>query len=70
MSTETYLNFGTTTVKAFAKSIGKPVSTVYSWKRNGDIPNECFMQIGKCIFVRIDAMKKFMNGNLKEGENK
>ena len=54
--------FGTISIKDFAKSIGKPASTIYSWKRNGDIPKECFTQIGKCIFVRIEAMKKFMNG--------
>ena len=54
--------FGTISIKAFAESIGKPASTIYSWKRNGNLPKECFVQIGKCIFVRVEAMKKFMNG--------
>lgn len=62
LNTQLLQGFGTVSIKEFAKSIGKPTSTVYSWKRNGNIPKECFTQIGKCIFVRIDAMTKFMNG--------
>jgi len=59
---QTIKDFGTLSVKNFALSIGKPISTIYSWKRNGNIPKECFMQIGRCIFVRVEAMQKFMNG--------
>ncbi len=59
---QTIKDFGTVSVKDFALAIGKPISTIYSWKRNGDIPKECFMQIGRCIFVRVEAMQKFMNG--------
>lgn len=64
INTQLNQGFGTLSVKEFAESIGKPVSTVYSWKRNGNIPKECFTQIGKCIFVRVEAMKKFLNGEM------
>ena len=56
--------FGTIPVTEFAESIGKPVSTVYSWRRNGDIPERCFAKVGRCIFVRVEQMSKFLNGEL------
>ncbi len=62
----TDLQFNILSIKDFAKAIGKPISTVYSWKRNGNIPDECFLQIGRCLFVRIEVMNSFMNGELVE----
>lgn len=66
LNSQSIQGFGTISIKDFARSIGKPASTVYSWKRNGDIPKKCFMQIGKCIFVRIEPMKQFLNGEIVE----
>ena len=50
---QTIKDFGTVSVKDFALAIGKPISTIYSWKRNGDIPKECFMQIGRFMLSYI-----------------
>jgi len=55
------IDFGTITVDEFAKAMGRPAQTVYSWRRNGTIPEECFTQIGKCIYILVEPMKQFLN---------
>lgn len=44
--------FGVISIQAFADSIGKPVSTVYSWRRRGHMPERCFKVVGRTVFVR------------------
>ena len=66
LNTPLFQGFGTLSIKDFAEQIGKPTSTIYTWLRNGNIPKECFTKIGKCIFVRIEPMKKFLNCELIE----
>lgn len=47
--------------KAFATDLGVPVSTVYSWKKRGDIPLSCFITIGGTLFIRIEDVKKLLD---------
>lgn len=48
-------------VKAFAAELGVPESTIYSWRRRGDIPSSCFKNIGGSIFVKIEQMKDWLD---------
>ncbi len=53
--------FGLMKVKAFAAELGVPESTIYSWRRRGDIPSSCFKNIGGSIFVKIEQMKDWLD---------
>lgn len=53
--------FGLMTIKDLAKELGKPESTVRTWKRRGDIPLSCFKEIGGTVFVRIEEFKKWVD---------
>ena len=44
--------------------LNKPTSTIYSWRRNGNLPEYIFLKIGGCIFVRKDKFEKFINGEI------
>ena len=48
-------------VKAFAAELGVPESTIYSWRRRGEIPSSCFKPIGGTIFVKLEEMKKWLD---------
>ena len=51
--------FGTMSMKAFADSIGVAKSTIYTWKTNGEIPADCFKEVGGKIFVKVKEMRAF-----------
>ncbi len=51
-------------ISVFAKLLNKPTSTIYSWRRNGNLPEYIFLKIGGCIFVRKDKFEKFINGEI------
>ncbi len=53
--------FGLMKIKVFATELGVPESTVYSWRRRGDIPSSCFKEIGGSIFVKIEETKKWLD---------
>lgn len=53
--------FGLITIKDLAKELGKPESTVRTWKRRGDIPLSCFKEIGGTVFVRTEEFKKWID---------
>ncbi len=53
--------FGLMKVKAFAADLGVPESTIYSWRKRGDIPPSCFKCIGGKIFVKINEMKLWLD---------
>lgn len=52
--------YGIVSIKDFAKQLGKPESTVRTWKLRGDIPNECFLTIGGTVFVKVNTFIKQM----------
>ena len=47
-------------IKDFAKELGVPESTIYTWKKRENIPTECFKQIGGSWFVRVEPMMKWI----------
>ena len=53
--------FGLITIKQLAEQLGKPKSTIYSWKDSGAIPSICFKQIGGCWFVKIAEFQNWVN---------
>lgn len=55
------IDFGLMTIKDFARSIHKPESTVRTWKRRGDLPNDFFITIGAAVFVKADTFKDWIN---------
>lgn len=42
-------------IKEFAKQLGKPESTIRTWKLRGDIPAVCFVTIGSTVFVKVNT---------------
>lgn len=52
--------FGLMKLKEFAQSINTPESTVRTWRRRKEIPENCFKVIGNTVFVRIKEAKAFM----------
>ena len=55
--------FDLITIKELAKELGKPESTIYSWKQRGEIPLFCFKQIGGCWFVRVSKFKEWVDSD-------
>lgn len=69
MLNSTTQNFGVITLKQLAKSLGKPESTVRTWKRRGEIPAECFSVIGSTVFVKVEVMQDWlMKGGLNDSK--
>ena len=60
MTTSTTNDFGIITLKDFAKQIGKSESTIRTWKRRGDIPEQCFKCIGGTVFIKIKEMQQWI----------
>lgn len=47
-------------IKDFAKELKVPESTIYTWKNRGNIPLDCFKQIGGTWFVRVQEIQKWI----------
>lgn len=60
METSTINTFGILSIKDFAKLIGKPESTVRTWRLRGDIPQDCFLVIGSTVFVKVNQFMQSM----------
>lgn len=52
---------GLMTLKDLAKELGKPESTIRTWKRRGDIPALLFKTIGGTVFVRTEKFKEWLD---------
>lgn len=52
--------FGILSIKDFAKQLGKPESTIRTWKRRGNIPPSCFFVIGTTVFIRINEIQQWI----------
>lgn len=55
------IDFGLISIKDFAKSLGKPESTVRTWKLRGNMPSNCFKVIAGTVFVRVEEVKEFLS---------
>ena len=47
-------------IKDFAKQMGIPESTVRTWRRRGEIPEQCFLVIGSTVFVKVNEFQAFI----------
>ena len=47
-------------IKDFAKQIGIAESTVRTWRRRGEIPEQCFLVIGSTVFVKVNEFQAFI----------
>ena len=47
-------------IKELAKELGVPESTIRTWKRRGDIPSDCFKNIGGTIFIKVSKFKQWL----------
>ena len=47
-------------IKDFAKQIGIPESTIRTWRRRGEIPEQCFLVIGSTVFVKVNEFQAFI----------
>lgn len=52
--------FGLMRLKDLAKELGKPESTIRTWKRRGDLPPSLFKEIGGTIFVKVEKFKEWV----------
>ena len=48
-------------IKDFAKQIGIPESNVRTWRRRGEIPEQCFLVIGSTVFVKVEEVRKWIS---------
>ena len=48
------------TLNEFAKLLNKPVSTIRTWKRRGNLPSYIFRTIGSTIFVKISLFEDWI----------
>lgn len=47
-------------INDFAKELKKPVSTINTWRRRGNLPQEIFFKIGGTVFVRKDKFQQWV----------
>lgn len=47
-------------INEFAKQLKKPVSTVNTWRRRGNLPEELFKRIGGTVFVKKDKFLEWV----------
>lgn len=55
--------FGLMTLKDLAEQLGKPESTIRTWKRRGDLPPSLFKNIGGTVFVRTEKFKEWIDND-------
>ena len=48
------------TLNEFAKLLNKPVSTIRTWKRRGNLPSYIFRTIGSTIFIKISLFEDWI----------
>lgn len=49
------------TIKDFADELGKPQSTIRTWIRRKEIPDDVITKIGGTIFIRLEKFKKWLD---------
>ena len=47
-------------LKDLAKELNIPESTIRTWKRRNEIPEECFKKIGSTVFVKVETFEKWI----------
>lgn len=48
-------------LKNFASILGKPISTIRTWKRRGNLPPQIFVIIGSTVFVKKSEFDEWIS---------
>lgn len=54
---------GLISIKKFAEQMDKPLSTIKTWRRRGELPKYLFKKVGGEIFVRTERIKEWVDSN-------
>lgn len=54
---------GLISLEEFAKMLKKPVSTIRTWKRRGELPSFLFKPVGGTIFVREKRIPEWVDSD-------
>ena len=54
-------------IKEFAREIKTPESTIRTWKRRGEIPENCFLVIGSTVFVKVEEIQQWIKKTVWKG---
>mgnify|MGYP003319293315 CR=1 FL=1 len=54
---------GLISIKKFAEQMDKPLSTIKTWRRRGELPEYLFKKVGGEIFVRTERIKEWVDSN-------
>ena len=49
------------TLDKAAEKLNVAESTLRTWKRRGEIPEECFKKIGSRVFIRTDKFQNWVD---------
>lgn len=47
-------------INDLARELKKPVSTINTWRRRGDLPDELFFKIGGTVFVKKTKFQEWI----------
>ena len=54
---------GLISIKKFAEQMDKPLSTIKTWRRRGELPEYLFKKVGGEIFVRTERIKEWVDSD-------
>lgn len=55
--------FNLMSIRDFAKEIGKPESTIRTWRNRKSIPDDVFVLIGKTVFIKVNKFQEWLENN-------
>ena len=47
----------------FAKLIKRPLNTVKTWKKRGELPEYLFKKVGGCVYVRENRIQEWIDSD-------
>ena len=53
--------FGIIKLKELAKYLSVPESTVRTWKRRGNLPQNCFICIGGTVYAKVNEVQLWID---------
>ena len=53
-------------IKDFAKILGVAESTVRTWRRRHDIPEECFLVLGNTVFIIKENFENYCHNKSRK----
>ena len=54
---------GLMSVEDFAKLIKRPLNTVKTWKKRGELPEYLFKKVGGCVYVRENRIQEWIDSD-------